>query len=132
LASTSILPSTQLPPPSAASFSSTGESCLQGSHQSAQKSRMTGVARERSSTAVWKLASVTSMTVSGALPGTGAEPACAGLVAGLAAGPAGAVDGAPDGAPAAGVLGRDGRSALRSTAPRVKIDGVVRGSLMVP
>ena len=36
----------------------------------------------------------------------------------------------------AGWAGRDGaglgaRSALRSTAPRVKIDGVVRGSLMV-
>jgi hypothetical protein len=29
------------------------------------------------------------------------------------------------------LAGAEGRSALRSTAPRVKIDGVVRGSLMV-
>ena len=43
LASTSILASTQEPPPSTASFSSTGESCLHGPHQSAQKSITTGV-----------------------------------------------------------------------------------------
>jgi hypothetical protein len=114
LASTSTLPSTQLPPPSAASFSSTGESCLHGSHHSAQKSRMTGVATDRSRTADWKFASVTSMTTGGAPPGYGSA-------AGVAAGPAGLVG--------AGLLA--GRSAPRSTAPRVKIDGVVRGSLMV-
>ena len=63
LASTSTLASTQAPPPSTASFSSTGESCLQGPHHSAQKSTTTGVVSERSSTSDWKVASVTSMTV---------------------------------------------------------------------
>jgi hypothetical protein len=92
---------------------------LQGSHHSAQKSRITGVAIDRSRTVDWKLASVTSMIVSG----PPAEKA-AGAPSGGLAGPASA-----DGA--AGRAGA-GRSALRSTAPRVKIDGVLRGSLMVP
>src|SRR6185369_16808101 len=125
---------TQLPPPAWASLSSTGESCLHGSHQSAQKSRMTGVLRERSRTADWKLASVTSMSVSGPPPGKAGAPPL---------GPPAPVEAASAWAApvwAAPVWGRLGaaaeegagvRSALRSTAPRVKIDGVVRGSLMV-
>jgi hypothetical protein len=92
---------------------------------------MTGVDRERSSTADWKLASVTSMIVSappGNPPGAGALPG------------APPPEAPPLGAPPLGAAGRLGaadgegagaRSALRSTAPRVKIDGVVRGSLMV-
>src|SRR5262249_57960941 len=72
LASTSILARTHEPPPSTASFSSTGESCLQGPHHSAQKSITTGVVSERSRTSVWNVASVTSTTAiperAGALP----------------------------------------------------------------
>ncbi len=119
-ASTSTLPSTQAPWPSTASFSSTGESCLHGPHQSAQKSRTTGVVSDRSSTVLWKFASVTSMMVSGARPGRvpGTPPA------GSPSATAGRLG-------AAGLAGAGVRSALRSTAPRVKIDGVVRGSLMV-
>jgi hypothetical protein len=65
----------------------------------------------------------------------------ASLTSMIGAGPlAGAEDGAEDGtdeAAAAGASAGVGRAgagafkALRSTAPRVKIDGVVRGSLMV-
>ena len=47
-ASMSTLASTQSPSASMASFSSTGLSCLQGSHHSAQRSRMTGTERDRS------------------------------------------------------------------------------------
>ena len=66
LLSTSIFASTQEPPPSAASRSSTGESCLHGPHHSAHRSSTTGTWNERSSTSAWKLASVTSTTVTGA------------------------------------------------------------------
>ena len=74
-----------------------------------------GHARGRS---VWKFASVTSMTAA-AHRRAGARRG-----ARAAARPGGGRRGA------AGWAGA-GRSALRSTAPRVKIDGVVRGSLMV-
>ncbi|BBH64493.1 hypothetical protein ACTI_11780 [Actinoplanes sp. OR16] len=70
------------------------------------------------------MASVTSMMVSGETPGTepGRPPGAPGEgVSDVGAGVLGA----------AGLAGAEGRSALRSTAPRVKIDGVVRGSLMV-
>src|SRR5690606_12875021 len=95
LLSTSTLASTHEPPPSTASFSSTGESCLHGPHHSAQKSTTTGEVRERSSTSDWKVASVTSITVTppgapaGGLPPTppGGPPAWA---AAAGAGPAGA------------------------------------------
>jgi hypothetical protein len=60
--STSILARIQEPPPSIASFSSTGESCLHGPHHSAQRSRTTGTSNERSITSAWKVASVTSTT----------------------------------------------------------------------
>ncbi|BCB87399.1 hypothetical protein Psuf_047120 [Phytohabitans suffuscus] len=77
----------------------------------------TGVVSDRSSTSLWKVASVTSITVAPPPPpapgGPPGAPGAAGASVRLGAG--------------AGV-----RSALRSTAPRVKIDGVVRGSLMVP
>ena len=53
-----------------ASFSSTGESCLQGPHHSAQKSITTGVVSDRSRTSDWNVASVTSMIVTP--PGLGA------------------------------------------------------------
>ena len=66
LASTSILASTHAPLPSTASFSSIGESCLHGPHHSAHRSITTGVRNERSSTSVWNVASVTSMTVTAA------------------------------------------------------------------
>src|SRR3712207_8352847 len=62
LASTSTLASTQEPPPSAARRSSTGDSCLHGPHHSAHRSRTTGTWKERSSTSVWNVASVTSTT----------------------------------------------------------------------
>ena len=75
LASTSTLASTHAPPPSAASFSSTGESCLHGSHHSAQKSMTTGVVSDRSSTSVWKVASVTSITVTPPPPARPLAPA---------------------------------------------------------
>ncbi|GLI03266.1 hypothetical protein Pa4123_85440 [Phytohabitans aurantiacus] len=73
----------------------------------------TGVVSDRSRTSDWNVASVTSITA--------APPGPVGAAADGDVGGAG-VDGA-----GAGV-----RNALRSTAPRVKIDGVVRGSLMVP
>src|SRR5262245_25213162 len=123
LLSTSTLASTQAPLPSIASFSRTGESCLHGPHHSAQKSMTTGTDRDRSSTSVWNVASVTSMIVT--------PPAAGGRGAASAASGGGA--GVPDsvaGLAAAG-LGAGERSAPRSTAPRVKIDELVRGSLMV-
>ena len=78
LASTSIVASTKRPPYSPASRSSTGDSCLQGSHQVAQKSTTTGTVRLRSSTSAWKLASVTS-TTSPPPSGAPAAPGAAGL-----------------------------------------------------
>jgi len=62
LASTSTLARTQAPLPASASRSSTGESCLQGPHQVAQRSTTTGTCNDRSRTSAWKLCSVTSMT----------------------------------------------------------------------
>ncbi len=91
-----------------ASFSRIGESCLHGPHHSAQKSMMTGVVIDRSTTSDWKVASVTSMTVTPPGPGP-AAPGGAGAAGGGAAGRGGA----------AGARRLD-----RSTAPRVKIDGV--------
>ncbi len=70
---------------------------------------------ERSSTSDWMFASVTSITA--------AEPA------GLPGSPAGVPPG--DGVAVEVSAGAGVRSALRSTAPRVKIDEVIRGSLMV-
>jgi hypothetical protein len=61
-ASVSILARIHEPPAELASRSRTGESCLHGSHHSAQRSRITGTWNERSSTSLWKLASVTSIT----------------------------------------------------------------------
>jgi hypothetical protein len=58
----STLASTHAPLPAWASRSSTGESCLHGSHQVAHRSTTTGTVNERSSTSAWKLASVTSIT----------------------------------------------------------------------
>jgi hypothetical protein len=124
LASTSIFASTQLPAPSTASRSSSGESCLHGQHHSAQKSMMTGVVSDRSSTSVWNVASVTSMT---AAP-PGAPPAGPAGDAG-ATGFAGATGLAGAAAAGGGAVARS-RSALRSTAPRM-IDGVLRGSIVV-
>jgi hypothetical protein len=49
-----------------ASFSSTGVSDRHGPHHGAQQSSSTGTSSERSSTVVWKSASLTSMTVAGA------------------------------------------------------------------
>src|SRR5680860_463322 len=57
--STSTFASTNWPSYSAISFSSTGVSCLQGSHHSAQRSTMTGTVIESSSTSP-KFASVPS------------------------------------------------------------------------
>src|SRR5207247_1961535 len=68
----------------------------------------------------WNVASVTSITATPPPPDRGPPPPVGGATA-----PACAGTGAE---PAGGVAGR---SEPRSTAPRVKIDGVVRGSLMV-
>src|SRR5215813_13108514 len=43
-------------------FSRIGPSCLQGPHQGAQKSTITGTSKEPSTTSVMKLAAVTSFT----------------------------------------------------------------------
>ena len=59
-ASTSTFASSTLPARAVAARSSAGVSCLQGPHQSAQKSTTTGSSRERSSTRCWKSASPTS------------------------------------------------------------------------
>jgi hypothetical protein len=115
-ASTSTLASTQAPSSSMASFSSTGVSCLQGPHHSAQKSMTTGVESDRSSTSVWNVASVTSM-MTAAPPGP--DLVGAGLTGDSAAGSL---------APLGAAL--RSRRPLRSTAPRM-IDGIVRGSMVV-
>ena len=104
-----------------------GESCLHGSHQSAQKSRITGVVSERSSTSVWK---VGLGDVDDRRRRAGARRA-AGAAAGRPPGRRPAAGGAAWRAGVRCGRRRCSRSALRSTAPRVKIDGVVRGSLMV-
>ena len=66
-ASTSTVASTSRPPASATSFSSTGESCLHGSHHVAHRSTTTGTVIDCCSTSVSKLSSVTStMTPAGA------------------------------------------------------------------
>ena len=72
LASVSILARIQRPAASAASFSSTGLSCLHGPHHSAQRSMITGTESERSSTSVPNVSSVTSMTAP--CPATGGQP----------------------------------------------------------
>ena len=77
LASTSTLARTQAPAASVASRSSTGLSCLQGPHHSAHRSMTTGTVRERSSTSVSNVASVTSNTYSLlAAPWLAAAEAC--------------------------------------------------------
>ncbi|GAB3962578.1 hypothetical protein GCM10027615_00920 [Plantactinospora veratri] len=96
---------------------------MQGSHHSAQKSMTTGVLRERSSTSDWNVASVTSIT---ATP----PPPPGGVLGGVPPGVPGPPGGVAAAAGCAGVCAA--RSAPRSTAPRVKIDEVIRGSLMVP
>jgi hypothetical protein len=75
---------------------------------------MTGVRRDRSSTSVWNVASVTSMIVT---PPPVPALAFAGPGAGSGLG--------------AGGGGGGVRSELRSTAPRVKIEEEVRGSLLM-
>ncbi len=62
LASVSSLASSTCPSRAATACSSTGPSCRQGPHHSAQKSTTTGTVAERSITAVWKVASVTSIS----------------------------------------------------------------------
>ena len=74
LASTSTLARIHWPAASAASFSSTGESCLHGPHHSAHRSMITGVVRERSTTSALKVSSVTSMTSMTRPPSAGAGP----------------------------------------------------------
>ena len=94
--STSTLARMNAPSYSATSFSSTGVSCLQGSHHSAQRSTMTGTVIDSSRISA-KFASVPSST----RLGTGTGPAAA----------------AAAGAPGAGAGGRF-TSEDRSTAPR--------------
>ena len=60
-ASTSTLARIHRPAYSAASCSNSGDNCLQGSHQVAHRSKMTGTVMDRSMTSVWKLAAVASM-----------------------------------------------------------------------
>ncbi len=60
-ASTSTFASTKPPPYSAASFSSTGASCLHGPHHPAQKSTSTGTCNERCRTSASKASVVMSM-----------------------------------------------------------------------
>ncbi len=72
-ASTSILARTNRPAYSAASRSSSGLSCLQGSHHSAQKSMTTGTSAERCSTSCSKPASSTSK-IKRAAPAAPASP----------------------------------------------------------
>lgn len=72
------------------------------------------MAIDRSSTSDWMVASVTS-TMAVLPPAAGAP-----------------LDGPPcGGVPGRELAGAGPRSVLRSTAPRVKIDEVIRGSLMV-
>src|SRR5947207_289538 len=70
--STSILTRRTLPLAAATAFSRVGVNCLQGPHQVAQKSTITGVSREASITSAMKLASEPSLIQSFA---PGAEPA---------------------------------------------------------
>ena len=63
LASMSILTSLTRPPAAFVTFSSVGVSCLQGPHQVAQKSTMTGTAREASTTSCMKVAWVPSTII---------------------------------------------------------------------
>src|SRR5690606_16963760 len=105
----------------------------------AHRSTTTGVVRDRSSTSLWKVASVTStMTMPEPLPdraGGCAAPALAPPLPPRPAGPAGLPDPLPGGLPAgrpAGLAAGGRWNALRSTAPRVKIDWLSRrGSLML-
>src|SRR5207248_10732876 len=76
-ASLSTVASTQAPSASPASFSSSGDSCLQGPHHSAQKSMTTGTANDLSTTSAWKVASVTTVTGGGVTT----SPAAAALAA---------------------------------------------------
>ena len=60
LASTSTLASSTWPSVAATTFSMIGPSCLHGPHHSAHRSTTTGTVMDRSITAVWNVASVTS------------------------------------------------------------------------
>src|SRR5688572_3755197 len=60
LASVSTFASATLPSRAVTAFSRIGVSWRQGPHQAAQKSTTTGSSRERSTTSVWKVASVAS------------------------------------------------------------------------
>jgi hypothetical protein len=59
--SASSLASVKRPAYSTSSFSSTGPSCLQGPHHSAQMSSSTGVATEPSISSAWKFSRVMSI-----------------------------------------------------------------------
>ena len=118
LASTSTFASTQQPPPSAASRSSTGESCLHGPHHSAQRSSTTGTWKERSSTSAWKVASVTSTT---AEPGAPAGAAALGGGAAWARG--GGLGPCLDGGEVDGAGHRSGHRGLLRLSPRVGTGG---------
>ena len=63
--SISTFTSLTAPPASRVTFSSTGPSCRQGPHHGAQRSTMTGVVLEASTTSLMKLAVVASDTTSG-------------------------------------------------------------------
>ncbi len=63
LASVSSLTSSTAPARAATACSSTGPNWRQGPHHSAQKSTTTGTVAERSITAVWKVSSVTSISL---------------------------------------------------------------------
>ena len=76
LASVSTVASTQAPSASSASRSRIGDSCLQGPHQVAQKSMTTGTAKDRSTTSLWKVASVTTVTGSASRDLAGGRRAC--------------------------------------------------------
>ena len=58
----SMRASTQDPSLSSASLSSSGESCSLAGLRAAARSTSTGTWKDRSSTSVWKVASVTSTT----------------------------------------------------------------------
>src|SRR5215813_13523727 len=65
--SMSILTSLTLPLAALTAFSSTGVSCLQGPHHSAQKSTSTGWRRDSSMTSFMKLSVVVSLTTGAAV-----------------------------------------------------------------
>ncbi len=69
--SVSTFTSTTLPPVASTTFSMMGPSVRQGPHHGAHRSTMTGTVCERSMTSVWKVASVTSMTMTGTIPVNG-------------------------------------------------------------